>query len=92
MRVKDNGRGIEADVLRHLFEPYFQGTGSEQAMPRGLGLGLALAKAITERHGGAVTVHSDGRDLGSEFSVRLPLAAHVTVATPAVDSNRRRCT
>lgn len=82
VRVKDNGRGIEPDALRHLFEPYFQGAGSEQAMPRGLGLGLALAKAITERHGGAVTVRSDGRGLGSEFSVRLPLAAHVTVATP----------
>lgn len=90
VRVKDNGRGIEPDALRHLFEPYFQGPGSEQAMPRGLGLGLALVKAITERHGGTVTVRSDGRGLGSEFSVRLPLSAHVTVATPAVDRNPRR--
>lgn len=73
VRVTDDGRGMEPEVLRHVFEPYFQGTGADDATPGGLGLGLALAKEITERHGGSLSVHSGGQGLGSEFSVRLPL-------------------
>ena len=73
VRVTGDGRGMKPEVLRHVFEPYLQGAESEDATPGGLGLGLALAKEITERHGGSLSVQSDGQGLGSEFAVRLPL-------------------
>jgi PAS domain S-box-containing protein len=73
IRVRDEGIGIAADVLPRVFDPYVQaGTGPLHA--QGFGIGLALVKAIAEAHGGTVEARSDGRDRGSEFIVRLPLA------------------
>ena len=73
VRVRDEGIGIGADALSRVFDPYVQvGVGSLHA--QGLGIGLALVKAITEAHGGTVEARSEGRDRGSEFIVRLPLA------------------
>ena len=49
----------------------------------GLGVGLALARTLAERHGGALTGHSDGPGCGSEFTLALPLAAVDAQAEPA---------
>ncbi|MGH7392783.1 MAG: GAF domain-containing sensor histidine kinase, partial [Candidatus Rokuibacteriota bacterium] len=54
--VADQGRGIPADALPRLFEPYYRAPGSEGA--RGTGLGLAVVKALVEAHGGTVSVES----------------------------------
>jgi two-component system CheB/CheR fusion protein len=72
VEVADTGIGIEPDVLADIFDAFKQG---EQAITRrfgGLGLGLAISKAIVELHGGSLTAASDGRGRGAVFSVRLP--------------------
>ena len=73
VEVADTGIGIEADVLVDIFEAFQQG---EQAITRrygGLGLGLAISKAIVELHGGRLNARSEGAGQGSVFSVRLPV-------------------
>jgi CheY-like chemotaxis protein len=73
VEVADTGIGIEPDVLLDIFDAFQQG---EQAITRrygGLGLGLAISKAIVELHGGKLTAASDGRGRGAVFSVRLPV-------------------
>ena len=68
--VADTGEGMSEETLKHLFEPYYQGDASRSI--HGLGLGLAIAKRITELHKGSITVKSRLGE-GSEFTVTLPL-------------------
>jgi two-component system CheB/CheR fusion protein len=75
LRVADTGVGIEAGLLRTLFEPFRQADRGLDRSPGGLGLGLALVKGLAELHGGEVEARSAGPGRGSEFVVRLPLAA-----------------
>jgi signal transduction histidine kinase len=72
VRVRDNGRGIAADQLPRVFEPFHQGTDPGEVGTGGLGIGLALVKSLVELHGGSVAVRSDGPGCGAEFTVRLP--------------------
>jgi signal transduction histidine kinase len=71
--VRDTGAGIPAETLPRIWDSFVQG---EQDMARtwgGLGLGLALVKAIVEKHDGTVAAASGGTGQGSEFTVVLPL-------------------
>ncbi|MEO7580374.1 MAG: ATP-binding protein [Massilia sp.] len=72
--VRDNGIGIGADLLPHVFDLFTQGERSPDRAQGGLGLGLALAKSLVERHGGTIGVASTGAAQGSAFTVRLPRA------------------
>ena len=75
IRVIDSGVGISGEMLPRVFELFTQ---VEQSLDRsrgGLGLGLSLVKSLVERHGGTIEAHSEGLGRGSEFVVRLPLAA-----------------
>lgn len=72
IHVRDNGIGIEADLLPHVFELFTQHKRSPDRSQGGLGLGLALVRSLVSLHEGHVTVVSDGRDAGSTFSVYLP--------------------
>ena len=74
-RFRDTGRGIDASLLPDVFEIFVQGPRGADRAEGGLGVGLSLVRALTELHGGTVSAHSDGPDLGSEFTVRLPAAA-----------------
>ena len=68
INVEDDGAGIPADVLPHLFEPFF----STKEREHGLGLGLAISHNIIERHHGRIDVRSDlGR--GTKFTITLPI-------------------
>ncbi len=79
--VRDSGRGIPADMLPRVFDMFMQAErGSDRTS--GLGIGLTLVKRLVELHGGQVTVSSAGKDQGSEFVVRLPLAADGAEARP----------
>jgi PAS domain S-box-containing protein len=90
--VRDSGIGMEPELIARMFEPFAQGEPSLRGSG-GLGLGLALIKAITELHRGAVSAHSDGLGTGSEFSVRLglmPAPSDATLPPPAsVEAVRR---
>jgi PAS domain S-box-containing protein len=70
--VRDNGEGIAAEFLPHIFEKFRQAdTGSARRFA-GLGLGLAITKQLVESHGGSISVHSEGRGKGARFRVRMP--------------------
>jgi len=86
--VRDTGIGLAPEVRAQVFELFFQGKRSIDRAEGGLGIGLALVKNIVELHGGSVEVHSDGKGLGSEFVVRLPLqsvAGMLAQDVPAVE-------
>jgi len=71
--VRDNGLGIPADVLPHVFELFVQGHADRGQ--GGLGIGLTLARKLVEMQGGSISAHSEGRGRGSEFIVRLPISS-----------------
>ncbi len=73
VEVSDTGMGIEPDTLEHIFEAFDQGQPGITRRFGGLGLGLAISKAIVEMHGGSLAAASSGRDQGATFTVRLPL-------------------
>jgi signal transduction histidine kinase len=76
LRVRDNGRGIDAELLPRVFDLFRQGPDLGAEGHRvGLGLGLALVKSLVELHGGSVAASSDGPGTGAEFVVRLPARA-----------------
>ena len=83
VRVRDNGVGIDPDVVGRLFQPFTQAAQTLDRSRGGLGLGLALAKGLVELHGGSITVASAGSGRGAEFTVRLPLGAVEKEALPA---------
>jgi signal transduction histidine kinase/ActR/RegA family two-component response regulator len=73
LSVRDSGIGIAPDTLPHVFKLFTQADGAVPLARGGLGLGLALVRALVERHGGVVTAASAGIGHGSTFTVRLPL-------------------
>lgn len=73
LTVKDSGIGIAPDMLHKVFELFTQVSSAMTHSQGGLGIGLSLAKRLTELHGGTLVAHSEGKDLGSAFTVRLPV-------------------
>ncbi|RZJ20407.1 MAG: response regulator [Haliea sp.] len=73
--VSDNGMGIDAEALPRMFEMFSRGQRDSARTQGGLGIGLALSRRLAEMHQGTLDAHSDGPGRGSEFTVRLPLAA-----------------
>ncbi len=73
--VRDDGIGIEPDLLGSVFEPFVQGERGLARAGGGLGLGLALVKGLVELHGGSVLARSPGPGSGSEFVISLPLGS-----------------
>ena len=74
IRVKDNGIGIAPEMQNAVFDMFVQVDQSIDRGRAGLGVGLSLARELTNLHGGDIRVHSEGERRGSEFLVRLPLA------------------
>jgi signal transduction histidine kinase len=77
--ISDTGIGIEADKVSKIFTAFEQGQSSITRKFGGLGLGLAISKAMVLAHGGTITASSPGPNRGATFSVRLG-----TIAEPAV--------
>jgi signal transduction histidine kinase/CheY-like chemotaxis protein len=73
IEVTDTGIGIEADFLPYVFERFAQAHSGINRRYGGLGLGLAITRAVVEMHGGQIAAESDGPGCGSRFTVRLPI-------------------
>jgi signal transduction histidine kinase len=69
--VRDNGTGIEAGMLPHVFDLFTQAKRTPDRAQGGLGIGLALVKTIISLHDGHVSAHSDGLGAGSVFTISL---------------------
>jgi CheY-like chemotaxis protein/anti-sigma regulatory factor (Ser/Thr protein kinase) len=70
--VRDEGAGIDAQILPHVFDLFVQGDQSLDRLQGGLGIGLTVAKRLVELHDGRIEVRSDGPGRGSEFTIVLP--------------------
>lgn len=92
--IKDNGAGIATEHLPRVFEMFAQLDSTASRRHGGLGIGLALAKRLTEMHGGRIEAASDGLGYGSVFTIYLPLesAKEIAVRTqqPTRASRRHR--
>lgn len=73
IRVVDTGQGIDPEFLPRIFERFSQADTSTTRQQGGLGLGLAIVRALVERHGGSVQADSPGPGLGATLTVRLPI-------------------
>lgn len=71
VEFRDTGVGIPADLLPRVFDAFQQGE-SQVAWQSGLGLGLAISKAVMDLHEGTITAQSDGDDQGASFSIEIP--------------------
>jgi len=83
VRISDNGIGIAAEQMPHVFEMFAQSPSAVERSQGGLGIGLSLAKGFVEMHGGRISAHSAGIGKGSEFVVRLPVVRAAAAAADA---------
>ena len=72
VRIEDKGIGIPAAQLKRIFKRFYRVPGRVMARIKGTGLGLFIVSSIVARHGGKVFAESDGRGLGSRFTIELP--------------------
>ncbi len=91
IEVEDTGIGIAPEQIGKLFHAFEQGSHNMTRQFGGLGLGLAVTKALTEAHGGTVSAKSPGTHCGATFTIVLPTAAPGSgVARPADHSGPHR--
>ena len=96
IRISDTGIGIEQETVDKIFDAFEQGQSSITRKFGGLGLGLAISKAMVDAHRGKITVESPGKDKGTTFAVTLrTVPAPVSAPDGAdgkrpVDSGKRR--
>lgn len=81
--ISDNGSGISAELLPHVFDLFVQGERTLDRAQGGLGIGLAVVKRLVEMHNGAISARSEGIGHGSTFQIRLP-----RIARPAAPVTR----
>jgi PAS domain S-box-containing protein len=85
IELADTGIGIDPRTIDRLFEAFEQGEAEDGIARRygGLGLGLAIARALVEAHGGKLTAHSEGRDHGTCFTIALPIVREPPASSAA---------
>jgi signal transduction histidine kinase/CheY-like chemotaxis protein len=85
IEVTDTGRGISPDFLPYIFQPFRQADGSPTRSQGGLGLGLAIARHLTELSGGSIHAESAGQGAGATFAIRLPRPAQPVISSPVAE-------
>jgi two-component system, chemotaxis family, CheB/CheR fusion protein len=90
LRVRDNGRGIPAEMLDSIFDLFVQTDDATHRDEGGMGVGLTLVQQLVELHGGTVGAFSEGPGRGSEFVVRLPLTDERPVLHPPLSPQHAR--
>ncbi|AUX48835.1 hypothetical protein SOCE26_103770 [Sorangium cellulosum] len=88
LRVRDDGIGIAKEMLPQVFTLFHQAERSLDRAPGGLGIGLTIVRDLVELHGGGIEATSPGLGQGSEFVVRLPVAADDTTPAPPEEARR----
>jgi two-component system, sensor histidine kinase len=83
--IVDEGVGIAAELLPHVFDMFKQADVTLNRAEGGLGIGLSLVRTLVEMHGGVVLADSSGLGRGSRFTVRLPLAAPAAPQQPRIE-------
>jgi len=76
-RIRDSGVGIPPEFIASIFDPFTQADRTLARSHGGLGIGLTLVRRLVEMQQGRVSVRSEGRNRGSEFTVHLPVASEV---------------
>ena len=71
IRIQDSGTGIDPEHLPHVFDRFYRADPARDRQSGGAGLGLAIARAIIEAHGGKIKAASAGKDRGSTFIVTI---------------------
>jgi PAS domain S-box-containing protein len=89
LKVSDDGCGIEAKDLPHVFDSFRQADSSTRRTHGGLGLGLAVARHIAVMHGGTIEACSEGPGWGTTVTVDLPTVAEATAESPPPASSSR---
>ncbi|MDB6119191.1 MAG: domain S-box, partial [Verrucomicrobiaceae bacterium] len=82
IEVTDSGIGLSAQTLENLFSPFYQGGYQEGRKFGGLGLGMAISKALIEQHNGLISAESQGSGQGASFSIVLPVAGASPMLPP----------
>jgi signal transduction histidine kinase len=75
IRVRDTGKGIDKQLLPHIFEPFIQGDSTTTRQHGGLGIGLTIVHNLVQLHGGTIQAESPGEGKGAVFTVRLPTSS-----------------
>jgi PAS domain S-box-containing protein len=83
IRVQDTGVGIAPEFLPFVFDRFRQADSRTTRTSGGLGLGLAIARHLIERHGGEIGAHSDGENRGTTISIRLPVSPTTAHGVPS---------
>ncbi len=86
LTVADNGQGIDASFLPHIFEIFRQADAGTNRAQSGMGIGLAVVQQLVELHGGSVSAYSGGVGKGATFTVRLPRSVEYEVGVCTVTS------
>jgi CheY-like chemotaxis protein len=90
LTVSDDGEGITAEFLPHVFERFQQAMGGSARAHGGLGIGLTIVKNLVELHGGTIRATSDGHGRGSTFAVVLPTLAAIEAPVEVAPSEPAR--
>ncbi len=86
LTVSDNGQGIDASFLPHIFQIFRQADSGTNRAQAGMGIGLAVVQQLVELHGGSVTAHSAGSNKGAMFTIRLPRSVETkSTSTPVTE-------
>jgi PAS domain S-box-containing protein len=89
LKFKDDGIGMTPEIIDRLFQPFEQGGTDINRRYGGLGLGMAISKALVEIHAGVISAQSQGPGQGAEFTVTLPSIHASTVKLPATTDESR---